>query len=253
MKFEPLQSWPRPSPLEFCFLAIGLFFTVHYAWMLDDAYVYFRYVDNWLLLDRGLVFNPGEYVAVDRQSIAFHTLGFITMVIKINPAGPLKDDSELFSELGASKLLCSLGQIAQIQISVRSLALRFTVARRDFNGACECLAAQARLARPPRGRSAGRFTRRECFSEALLLRKILGPVSPGGDDPLPLWKELAGEERGHGPGKKKRRRRRGGRRRREKRPLSPRPDEGKGEACPDESASSSAPAPRKPPNESPDS
>lgn len=36
--------------------------TLHYAWILDDAYVYFRYVDNWVLLDNGLVYNRGEYV-----------------------------------------------------------------------------------------------------------------------------------------------------------------------------------------------
>jgi poly(A) polymerase len=122
------------------------------------------------------------------------------------------------------------GVESEVYELLRSLALRFTVARRDFNGACECLAAQSRLARPPHGRSAGRFTRRECFSEALLLREILGPVHAEGNDPLPLWKELARAEQGQGPKKKKRRRRRGGRRRRRNPPLSPQPDEGKREA-----------------------
>jgi len=35
---------------------------LHYAWILDDAFVYFRYVDHWVLLDAGLVYNRGEYV-----------------------------------------------------------------------------------------------------------------------------------------------------------------------------------------------
>jgi arylsulfatase len=34
----------------------------HYRWLLDDAFIYFRYVDNLLFLDAGLVFNAGEYV-----------------------------------------------------------------------------------------------------------------------------------------------------------------------------------------------
>lgn len=39
----------------------GLFLTLAYSWLLDDAYIYFKYVDNWVLLGRGLVYNPGEY------------------------------------------------------------------------------------------------------------------------------------------------------------------------------------------------
>lgn len=33
-----------------------------YAWLLDDAYVYFRYVDNLVMYGRGLVWNAGEFV-----------------------------------------------------------------------------------------------------------------------------------------------------------------------------------------------
>jgi len=52
----------RPVPVEWLALVAGLFLTLHYAWVLDDAYVYFRYVDNWIWLDNGLVYNRGEYV-----------------------------------------------------------------------------------------------------------------------------------------------------------------------------------------------
>ena len=49
-------------PLEWLYLAGGLALVHRYLWVLDDAFVYFRYVDNLLFLDRGLVFNQGEYV-----------------------------------------------------------------------------------------------------------------------------------------------------------------------------------------------
>jgi hypothetical protein len=55
------RGLPRPTAAEWIVLGVGLFLVLHYAWLLDDAYVYFRYVDNWVLLDRGLVYNPGEY------------------------------------------------------------------------------------------------------------------------------------------------------------------------------------------------
>ena len=53
---------PRPTPLEWLCLAAGAYLTLAYAWFLDDAFVYFRYADNLLLLERGLVFNEGEFV-----------------------------------------------------------------------------------------------------------------------------------------------------------------------------------------------
>jgi hypothetical protein len=57
-----MGAFPRPSPLEWLCLVGGLFLTIHYAWILDDAYVYFRYIDNLLFLKSGLVYNRGEYV-----------------------------------------------------------------------------------------------------------------------------------------------------------------------------------------------
>jgi len=53
---------PRPSVIEWLCLAAGLFLALHYAWLLDDGYVYFKYVDNLLFLGNGLVYNPGEFV-----------------------------------------------------------------------------------------------------------------------------------------------------------------------------------------------
>jgi hypothetical protein len=43
-------------------LAASLFLTLQYGWLLDDAFVYYRYVDNLVHLGRGLVFNAGEHV-----------------------------------------------------------------------------------------------------------------------------------------------------------------------------------------------
>lgn len=51
-----------PKPHEWLLLAVLLCVTDRYRWMMDDAFVYFRYVDNLLFLGRGLVYNPGEYV-----------------------------------------------------------------------------------------------------------------------------------------------------------------------------------------------
>jgi hypothetical protein len=54
------RAWPQP--LEWLALAASLALTLQYSWLLDDAFVYYRYVDNLLYLERGLVFNRGEYV-----------------------------------------------------------------------------------------------------------------------------------------------------------------------------------------------
>jgi hypothetical protein len=62
MSVEAERGFPRPSALEWTCLAAGLVLTLQYAWFLDDAFVYYRYVDNLLFLGRGLVFNQGEYV-----------------------------------------------------------------------------------------------------------------------------------------------------------------------------------------------
>lgn len=44
-----------------CLLA-GWALLLVYAWIMDDAYVYFRYADNFALYNHGLVWNAGEYV-----------------------------------------------------------------------------------------------------------------------------------------------------------------------------------------------
>ena len=55
------RGW-LPDPLEIAYLGVGCWLALRYFWILDDAFVYFRYADNWLFLDAGLTFNAGEYV-----------------------------------------------------------------------------------------------------------------------------------------------------------------------------------------------
>lgn len=57
------ERWglPRPSVTEWLALIAGLFIVHHYAWLYDDAFIYFRYVDNLIYLGYGLVYNQGEY------------------------------------------------------------------------------------------------------------------------------------------------------------------------------------------------
>ncbi len=57
-----MRAGRLPSPFEWFCLVGGLFLLFRYLWILDDAFVYFRYVDNLLFLKRGFVFNAGEYV-----------------------------------------------------------------------------------------------------------------------------------------------------------------------------------------------
>ena len=52
----------RPSLTEIVCLLAGVGLVLTYAWLMDDAYVYFRYVDNLVIHGTGLVWNPGEYV-----------------------------------------------------------------------------------------------------------------------------------------------------------------------------------------------
>jgi hypothetical protein len=59
---NPSANEPRVSIVEWLFLALALVASQRYAWLLDDSFVYFRYVDNFLFLDTGWVFNQGEYV-----------------------------------------------------------------------------------------------------------------------------------------------------------------------------------------------
>jgi hypothetical protein len=51
-----------PRAHEWGLLAVLVFFTDRYRWMMDDAFIYFRYADNLVFLGRGLVYNSGEYV-----------------------------------------------------------------------------------------------------------------------------------------------------------------------------------------------
>ena len=52
----------RPHPIEWFYIVGGLFLAMCYFWFMDDAFVYYRYVDNFLFLRNGLVYNQGEYV-----------------------------------------------------------------------------------------------------------------------------------------------------------------------------------------------
>ena len=63
-KILPLKQlrFPKPYFSEWICLVCGITLSFYYAWIMDDAYTYFRYVDNFVLLNRGLVYNPGEYV-----------------------------------------------------------------------------------------------------------------------------------------------------------------------------------------------
>jgi len=53
---------PRPVALEWFALLAGISLLLRQAWLLDDAFIYFRYADNLLYLGRGLVYNQGEWV-----------------------------------------------------------------------------------------------------------------------------------------------------------------------------------------------
>ena len=56
------QERVRPQAIEWFALAVGVALTLRYRWLLDDAFVYFRYIDNLLFLKLGLVYNQGEFV-----------------------------------------------------------------------------------------------------------------------------------------------------------------------------------------------
>ena len=72
-----IRNFPRPVASEWLCLAVGLFLTIHYAWLLDDSYVFFKYVDNLLFLKIGLVHNQGEYT--EGFSSPFWTLLLIAL------------------------------------------------------------------------------------------------------------------------------------------------------------------------------
>ncbi|MEL6429979.1 MAG: hypothetical protein AAFR54_12435 [Planctomycetota bacterium] len=58
----PADTRARPTRAELFLLLLGSALVVAHAWHLDDAFVYFRYVDNWVLWGHGPVHNPGEWV-----------------------------------------------------------------------------------------------------------------------------------------------------------------------------------------------
>jgi len=59
---DVLRHVLAPRWHEWLLLGVLLALTDHYRWLMDDAFIYFRYADNLLFLDRGLVYNAGEYV-----------------------------------------------------------------------------------------------------------------------------------------------------------------------------------------------
>jgi len=56
------MRFDRPRPLEWCYIVGGVILAARYFWFMDDAFIYFRYVDNFVFLKLGLVYNKGEYV-----------------------------------------------------------------------------------------------------------------------------------------------------------------------------------------------
>ncbi|MGH9381411.1 MAG: hypothetical protein ACRD2Z_12455 [Thermoanaerobaculia bacterium] len=52
----------RRTAAEWLALFVLVVLTVQYSWLIDDSFVYFRFVDNALYAGRGLVYNAGEYV-----------------------------------------------------------------------------------------------------------------------------------------------------------------------------------------------
>jgi hypothetical protein len=52
----------KVRPIEWFCLIAGLFLSQWYFWIMEDAYIFLRYIDNLLFLKIGLVYNKGEYV-----------------------------------------------------------------------------------------------------------------------------------------------------------------------------------------------
>ncbi len=75
------SSWVFPAPIEWCYLSVGALLMVRYRWIMDDAMVYLRYLDNLLFLKLGLVFNAGEYVE------GFSSLGWVVLLIPLRAIG----------------------------------------------------------------------------------------------------------------------------------------------------------------------
>ncbi|MCX7016083.1 MAG: hypothetical protein NTW86_26585 [Candidatus Sumerlaeota bacterium] len=59
---SPWRGRRSPSPVEIVCLVGGVCLVLWYGWLVDDCYVYFRYVDNFVIYHLGLVNNRGEFV-----------------------------------------------------------------------------------------------------------------------------------------------------------------------------------------------
>jgi hypothetical protein len=71
---------PKPTIIEWLCLPIGLLVMWRYAWLMDDSFIYFRYVDNLLWLKLGLVYNAGEYVEGFSSPLWLAVLTFFRML-----------------------------------------------------------------------------------------------------------------------------------------------------------------------------
>lgn len=60
--FIQKDKYYKPRPIEWFYFVAGLVLIQWYFWLMDDIYVLFRYIDNFLFLDLGFVYNQGEYV-----------------------------------------------------------------------------------------------------------------------------------------------------------------------------------------------
>ncbi len=134
-----------PSPLEICYLLIGVVLVYRYAWILDDGYVYFRYIDNWLIHNSGLVYNPGEmvegfsspfwtiFVAALRALhlnywhillfVGWGTLGlfwWLTVIVNRSLADSNATDTPIILNLPAAYLLCNYAVLSYFTSGVET-------------------------------------------------------------------------------------------------------------------------------------
>lgn len=80
---------------------VGLGLVLRYLWLVDDSFIYFRYVDNLVFLGRGLVFNAGEYVE-----------GFTSPAFALLLAALRLTRLDFFSLIGGIAVLSFLGTFA---------------------------------------------------------------------------------------------------------------------------------------------
>lgn len=57
-----LQTLRQTPIFHWLLLPVGMVLVYRYRWLMDDAYVYFRYADNAVVYGSGLVYNAGAYV-----------------------------------------------------------------------------------------------------------------------------------------------------------------------------------------------